>query len=184
MEPLKGFDNLLRALARLRHSQPQRYAHLRALLVGGEPEAQPHAWNSEQRRLAALRESLGIAKAVTFAGAQPHQCLPDYYAAADVFVMPSHYESFGLAALEAMACAVPVVASRVGGLTYTIEDERSGLLVPPDQPPALAARLERLLTDSALRERLQAGALQRAAASSWGAVAGQLCQLYADVIQK
>jgi D-inositol-3-phosphate glycosyltransferase len=83
-----------------------------------------------------------------------------------------------------MACAVPVVASRVGGLTYTIEDERSGLLVPPDQPPALAARLERLLTDSALRERLQAGALQRAAASSWGAVAGQLCQLYADVIQK
>jgi D-inositol-3-phosphate glycosyltransferase len=183
MEPLKGFDNLLRALARLRHSQPQRYAHLRALLVGGEPETQPHAWNSEQRRLAALRDELGIADAVTFAGAQPHQRLPDYYAAADVFVMPSHYESFGLAALEAMACAVPVVASRVGGLAYTIENARSGLLVPPDQPPALAASLDRLLTDSALRERLQAGGLQRAAAYSWERVAAQLGQLYADVIQ-
>lgn len=180
MEPLKGLDCLIRALALLRQ-QPQ-HAALQAVLVGGEPEERAALWNSEQRRLAALRAELGVADAVYFAGAQPHSRLQDYYAAADIFVMPSHYESFGLAALEAMACGVPVVASNVGGLTFTIEDGRSGLLVPPDDAAALTARLGQVLTDDRLRAVLRAGALERAAAYSWSQVAEQLCQLYHAVM--
>lgn len=182
MEPLKGLDALIEALALLRRSQAAGAADLRVLLVGGEPEERPAQWNAEQRRLANLRDSLGLDDAVIFAGAQPQTLLPSYYAAADVFVMPSHYESFGLAALEALACGTPVVASNAGGLAFIIEDGRSGLLVPPNDPPALAAQLERVLGDAALWQRLHMGGLQRAATYSWARVVDSLDQLYARLL--
>ncbi len=182
MEPLKGIDALVRALA-LRHNRlPHLRSTLGALLVGGAPEDTPTGWNGEQRRLAALRDEQGVAQAVIFAGAQPHARLRDYYAAADIFVMPSHYESFGLAALEAMACGTPVVASGVGGLTTIIEHNHSGLLAPPDDPPALADQIERLLREPELRARLRAGGLQRAAAYSWQQVAAQISALAGELL--
>lgn len=182
MEPLKGMDCLIRALALLQRRQPAWNNQLRVLLIGGAPEERPELWNSEQRRLAALRDELGVTSAVQFMGAQPQTVLPDYYAAADVVVVPSHYESFGLVALEALACAAPVVASNVGGLASTIEDGRSGLLVPPDNPQALADRLACLLTDADLRTRLQQGAYQRAVSYGWENIARRVSLLYDEVL--
>src|SRR5437762_13234754 len=106
---------------------------------------------------AALRErltGLGLDDAVTFVGAQPQDRLPAWYNAADVTVLPSYYESFGMVALEAMACGSPVVASRVGGLQSTVRDGATGLLVPEGDPCALAETITRVLGDGALRWRL------------------------------
>ncbi len=177
MEPLKGMDNLIRALALLHTQYPHWREQLRVVLVGGSDEQHPTDWNAEQHRLDALRHSLGVTHAVTFAGAQPHAQLPAWYAAADVLVVPSHYESFGMVVLEGMACGVPVVASDVGGMRYSIEPEQSGLRVPPDDSPALAASLHRLLSDSDLYHRLQQGGIARAAHYSWQQITDQIIAL-------
>ncbi|MGH7399155.1 MAG: glycosyltransferase, partial [Candidatus Rokuibacteriota bacterium] len=87
----------------------------------------------------------GLGDAVSFVGAQPQERLRDYYVAADATVLPSYYESFGMVALEAMACGSPVVASRVGGLTTTIQDGVTGRLVPEGDPAALAAAITSLI---------------------------------------
>ncbi|MGC8952715.1 glycosyltransferase [Chloroflexus sp.] len=183
MEPLKGMDALILAAARLLAQHPEWKERLQVVLVGGDDETQPERWNSEQRRLDGLRRELGITAQVQFAGAQPQERLPLYYTAADVVAAPSHYESFGLAALEALACGAAVVASNVGGLALTIEDRRSGLLVPPDDDAALAAQIERILTDAALAARLRSGAVQRAAEYGWPAVARRIIALYDELLQ-
>lgn len=184
MEPLKGMDALIRALALLLQRGAADGGKLRVLLIGGEAEDQPSLWNAEQQRLDRLRYELGIAEQVTFLGAQPQERLPDYYSAADVVAVPSHYESFGLVALEALACAVPVVASNVGGLSITIEDDISGLLVPPDDPAAVAGRIERLLSNESYRQTLAAGGRRRAEAYSWDRIARQMIRLYARAIEE
>ncbi len=182
IEPLKGMDALIRAAARLLAQYPHWRERLQVLLIGGDDEQQPTRWNSEQRRLDALRRELGIATQVQFVGAQPQERLPLYYVAADVVAAPSHYESFGLAALEALACGAAVVASNVGGLALTIEDRRSGLLVPPGDDAALAVQIERILTDGALAARLRSGAVQRAAEYGWPTVARRVAALYDELV--
>nr|MCU0492577.1 glycosyltransferase [Chloroflexaceae bacterium] len=181
MEPLKGMDALIRALALLHDRSPAWRTKLQVLLVGGETETAKEQWNAEQRRLDGLRHELGVAQAVQFLGAQPQPALANYYAAADVVAVPSHYESFGMAALEAMACGAAVVASNVGGLASTIEDGRSGLLMPHDDPEALADRIALLLTDQTRRQALQTGARQRAVQYGWGNIARQMSRLYDEV---
>jgi D-inositol-3-phosphate glycosyltransferase len=183
VEPLKGLDSLIEALALLVAQRPALREQVRLLLVGGEPEEHPAAWNSEQRRLDALRQHHGVAPLVRFAGAQPHADLPATYAAADLFVMPSHYESFGMAALEALACGTPVVAADVGGLRILIEHGRSGALVPPADAAALAAQLDTLLHDTTQRATLRNGSLARAAAYSWEHIAARLEALYQEQIR-
>lgn len=184
MEPLKGMDSLIRALALLHQRRPAWRSTLRVLLVGGEPETTPERWNAEQRRLDALRRDLGVADAVTFAGAQSQEKLPAYYAAADVVAVPSHYESFGMVALEALACGAAVVASNVGGLSSTIEDGRSGLLTPHDNPEALADQIELLLSNDERRQELRCAARQRALSYGWSSVARRMTRLYADLIER
>jgi D-inositol-3-phosphate glycosyltransferase len=110
--------------------------------------------------------------------------LPLYYAATNFTVVPSRYESFGLVAIESMACGTPVVASRAGGLAYTVEDGRNGFLVPYGDAPTLAATLDRALNDRAALPALRAGALATAQCYSWADVARRIrclyCQLTAD----
>ncbi|MBX0330755.1 glycosyltransferase [Oscillochloris sp. ZM17-4] len=182
MEPLKGMDALIRALALLAEAEPARRDRRRVLLIGGDDESHPGEWNSEQRRLNALRHQLGVADRVSFLGAKPQDQLADYFAAADVVAVPSHYESFGMVALEAMACGALVIASNAGGLALTIEDGRGGLLFPPDDHAALAGLIRRALDDAAYAEELRAGARRRAAEYGWPSVARRITAIYEDLV--
>jgi D-inositol-3-phosphate glycosyltransferase len=137
IEPLKGIDILLEAVAQLEDRQD-----IRAIIVGGDGES-----SQEVQRLRWLAEELGLADKVSFWGSVEHERLPLVYNAADVCVMPSYYESFGLVALEAMACGTPVVASRVGGLKSTVKDGETGYLIPWHCPEPFAERLEILLSN-------------------------------------
>lgn len=183
IEPLKGIDALIEAVALLHTRRPALQVTLTALVVGGHGEGERPRWNAEQRRLDALRARLGVRDAVRFVGMQTHERLAMFYAAADVVTMPSHYESFGMAALEGMASGRAVVATSAGGPAYTLEDGVSGLLTPPNDPSALADRLERLLTDAALRDSLGVAARERAARFSWPAVAGDVQRVYRETLE-
>jgi len=182
MEPLKGMDALIRALALLAEQQPAGRNRRRVLLIGGEDESRPGEWNAEQRRLDVLRHELGVADRVSFLGARPQEQLPDYFAAADVVAVPSHYESFGMAALEALACGSVVIASNAGGLALTIEDGRSGLLFPPNDHVALAGLIARVLADRAYAEQLRMGARRRATEYGWPSIARRISTLYEDLV--
>ena len=181
IEALKGIDTLLEAQARLLDRWPAGSARPRVLIVGGQlrPGERP---TGELGRLAALRDELRLGDQVCFIGAQPQERLPVFYSAADVVAMPSLYESFGLVAVEAMACGAPVVASRVGGLAYTVQHEVSGLLVPEQNPAALAEALECVLTDHELRAQLGRQAVQVARNFSWPAVADMIEQIYDNLV--
>ncbi|PYM19491.1 MAG: glycosyltransferase family 1 protein [Candidatus Rokuibacteriota bacterium] len=173
--PIKGLETLLDAMARLRAGgTPARLS-----IVGGDAD-EPLDGHE-----AALRERLGrlgLGKAVTFVGAQPQDRLPAWYVAADATVLPSYYESFGMVALEAMACGSPVVASRVGGLQTTVRDRVTGLLVREHDPAALAEALERLLGDEDLRWRLGREGVRWAAQHRWPCVAEAVCREYAALV--
>jgi D-inositol-3-phosphate glycosyltransferase len=183
MEPLKGMDALIRAAALLIAEQPAQRETLRVLLVGGDDEQHRENWNGEQLRLDALRRELGVADRVSFLGAQPQELLPSYFSAADVVAVPSHYESFGLVALEALACGATVVASNAGGLALTIEDGVSGLLFPPDDHRALAAQIARLLGAPDFAAVLRDAARHRALEYSWPSVARRMTGIYEELVR-
>jgi D-inositol-3-phosphate glycosyltransferase len=172
LQPIKGLETLLAAMARLR-------GPARLLIVGGD---QDESENGHGEWLRARAAALGLADRVRFLGPQRQDRLPLFYAAADATVMPSHYESFGMVALEAMACGTPVVASRVGGLQSTVRDGWTGYLVPEGDSVALADRLRVLLEDRATRDRLGREAVRWAAEHRWPCVAEKLCHLYADLL--
>ncbi|HWQ14121.1 MAG TPA: glycosyltransferase [Roseiflexaceae bacterium] len=182
IEPLKGIDALIEALALLLARHPEWRGRLGVLVVGGGGEGERTRWNAEQRRLDALRTALGVQDAVRFLGARSQEQLPLLYAAADVVTMPSHYESFGMAALEGLACGRPVVATCAGGPAFIVEDGVSGLLTPPGDPSALAARLERLLADDALRAEMGAAAAARAERFGWATVSCDVLQVYREAL--
>src|SRR6266508_646670 len=176
IEPLKGIDMLIRALALLIERRPEWRGALMVGIVGGCGEGERARWNAEQRRLDTLRHELEVADAVRFLGARPQEQLPMFYAAADVVTMPSHYESFGMAALEGLACGRPVVGTEAGGPSLIVEDGISGLLAPPGDPEALADRFERLLADDVLRAGMGAAARLRAERFGWPAVTCDIMQ--------
>ncbi len=182
IEPLKGVDTLLRAMALVAPKIPHWQEDLSVIIIGGAPGAGVEQTNSELARLQQLRAELGIEELVTFQGAQDQDTLVYYYSAAEMVVMPSHYESFGMVALEAMACGTPVVASKVGGLAFSVQDGETGFLVPGGDPAALAGRIEQLLTDEQLRRRLGQQAARWARRYSWPAVADQILDVYDTVL--
>jgi D-inositol-3-phosphate glycosyltransferase len=112
----------------------------------------------------------------------PHRDLPAYYRAADILVVPSRSESFGLVAAEAQACGLPVVAAAVGGLAHAVADGVSGILVDGWDPADWAAALRRVVTDPALASRLSAGAREQAERFSWPATADRLLELYSGLL--
>ena len=172
IEPLKGIDLLLRSVALLEDA-----ADTRLLIVGGRPGEDP-----ELERLNSVAVQLGIADKVTFAGAVKQTELPAYYCAADVFVLPSYHESFGLAALEAMACGTPVIVSRVGGLKTFIREGETGYLIPWHCPEPFAQRLDMLLANSGLRRTLGRAARAKAEQMTWGKVADRVLDLYSYLL--
>jgi len=182
IEPLKGIDTLLRAMAIVVKDFSRWKEEICVCIVGGDASEKPEAINAEMERLRALREELGISDLVTFLGAQAQDTLPCYYSAADVLVVPSHYESFGMVALEAMACGTPVIASKVGGLSFTVQDGITGFHVPERDPEALAGKISLLLKDHDLRSRLSAQAVQWVQLYSWSRVADQIVSLYRRLV--
>ena len=172
IEPLKGIDVLLRAVSKLE-------GEFRLLAVGGDGKEA-----ARQAELRALVDELGIGERVSFRDAVPHDDLPLYYNAADVCVVPSYYESFGLVALEAMACGVPVVASRVGGLRETVQDGETGYLVPWRCPQPFAERLDQLLSDARLRRRLGREARIAVERFRWSEVAAQVEDVYHELVSQ
>jgi D-inositol-3-phosphate glycosyltransferase len=174
LAPIKGLDTLLDALARLR----AQGRSVRLLVIGGDTDEPLDGHEAELRRRV---ERLGLRETVRFLGAQPQEILRGYYVAADVTVLPSYYESFGMVALEAMACGSPVIASRVGGLTTTVRDGVTGFLVPEGDAAALAARLDDVLSDADLRWRVGHEGVRWAAGHRWPCVAEAICREYAQL---
>ena len=178
LEPLKGADTLLGAVARL--CDEPRFDDVVTLVVG-EDSGDGAAAGGERRRLEAVAGTHGLTSRVRFLGAVEHEDLTDYYDLADVFVMPSRTETFGLVALEAQAVGTPVVASAVGGLTEIIDDGVTGILVAARQPEAFAGAIGSLLDDPQLRERMGDAARHRAATFTWERASERLAAIYRRV---
>jgi len=184
VEPLKGIDTLLEAVALLKQQGVLDRHPLCVAVIGGEPDADPERMSEEMGRLKTLRSTLGIDDVVTFLGKRDQDTLQYYYSAALAVVVPSHYESFGLVALEAMACGRPVVASETGGLAFLVRDNETGFHVPAGDAPALADRLRRLVEDEVLRTRLGRQAAEYARSYSWPLIADQILGLYGTLLKK
>ncbi len=169
----KGVEDLIRALPSVPNTE---------LVVAGGPPADQLPGDPYARRLLRLAESSRVADRVRLTGAVPAHEMPQWYRSADVVAAVPWYEPFGLTALEAMACGVPVVATAVGGLADTVVDGVTGELVPPRDPVVLAATLRRLLGDDMRRLSYAAAAVDRAAASyAWPHIAARLTRVYASV---
>jgi glycosyltransferase involved in cell wall biosynthesis len=179
LSPEKGLPYLIEAFARVRQ---QSGGDLRLRIAG---DTTPSPGGPERKSLSALATRLGVASAVDFAGWVPHDALPAFLQSLDVFVLPSTYEGFGVAAVEASAMALPVVASAVDGLPDVVCDGRTGLLVPPRDAGALAEAILRLVNDTRLRAAMgDAGRDYVARHFDWAANAAQMEQVYAAVLQR
>lgn len=183
IDPVKGLDTWFRAMRLVLDKEPSLRTRMCVCLVGGDLDDDVDP-DSEMARLDKLKDELGLNDIVTFLGGRAQSSLPYYYASADVVVMPSRYESFGLAALEAMACGTPVVASDVGGLSFIVRNGETGFLVPEGDEPALAECILNILRDPELRSRLGARAVVVAQNYSWRLIADKIVDLYEVVEQE
>ena len=175
---------LLKAIGLLFRTFPEMRGEICLLVVGGALDAEDA--EAETEKIVELRRLVHehrLEDTVDFVGSQDQPRLALYYNAADLCAVPSLTESFGLVALESMACGTPVVGTRVGGLQTVIENDVSGLLVPAGDDAVLAEAISRVLLDPALRLRLAAGARERAKAYSWHRVGEEIAALYADLMQ-
>jgi D-inositol-3-phosphate glycosyltransferase len=182
IEPLKGLDTLIQAIAMLRKEGVLADYPLCLSVIGGDPYASDEEMNAEMARLQDLREQLGMEDLVTFLGKRSQDTLPYYYSAAEAVVMPSHYESFGMVALEAMACGTPVVASQVGGLAFLVQHGVTGYTVPVDEPRALADCLKELIKNQGLREKMGQQAAEFARQYGWNVIARRIEEIYREVL--
>jgi D-inositol-3-phosphate glycosyltransferase len=175
IQPLKGVGLAVRCLAELRDPET-------ILLVVGGPSG-PDG-DDELARVRELAHELGVADNVHFVPPQPHTRLADFYRAADVCIVPSRAESFGLVALEAAACGTPVVAASVGGLRSLVDDGATGFLVDDRDPAAYAAPVAMLLEDPELAAEFGASASARSRTYSWSITAARLRRLYGDLVAR
>lgn len=177
--PRKGIDNVMHALALLRGAMSVD-AHL--YVVGGNADMPNEIATPEIARLRGVATACGVAEHVTFIGRRGRAQLRTFYGAADVFVTTPWYEPFGITPIEAMACARPVVGADVGGIRYSVVDGKTGFLVPPRNPEALATCLAKLARNPALAHDMGMAGLARAHAHfTWSSVAQQLEALYRHV---
>ncbi|HKR98427.1 MAG TPA: glycosyltransferase, partial [Candidatus Dormibacteraeota bacterium] len=176
LEPLKGADTLLDAVVTL-FADPS-FADVRVLVAGDNSGDGSIEGGGERSRLEQRVKTAHIAQRVRFLGAVPHRELADLYALADLCVVPSRTESFGLVALEAQALGTPVVASAVGGLTEIVEDGVTGILVEGRDPHDFAVAIARVLRDRELRERMGAEARSRATYFTWTRAVERLSAIY------
>jgi D-inositol-3-phosphate glycosyltransferase len=180
IEPLKGLDTLIHAMSSLQLEETRR-VHL--AIIGGDPAASPREMSAEMARLQKLCDDLSVGQTVVFLGKRDQDKLPYYYAAAELVVMPSHYESFGMVALEAMACGTPVIASEVGGLAYLVKDGETGFTIPDQEPDTLCEKISWLLNDHELHATMSRQAVEYAQDYAWEKIARQIVDVYGGLVR-
>jgi len=179
-DPRKGIETLVRAVGQ---SKLRGQEKLKLIIGGGSRPGQSDG--IERDRIEGIVAELGMSDFTIFPGRLGDDILPAYYAAADVCVVPSHYEPFGLVAIEAMASGTPVVASDVGGLQFTVVPEETGLLAAPKDEADFADAIDRILSNPDWRDQLGKGARARVESKfSWDGVAHQLSDLYTKLIEE
>jgi D-inositol-3-phosphate glycosyltransferase len=183
IDPVKGIDILLKAM-RIVKDQGDAADAVRLLVIGGDGNHPTCTRDSELHKLKQLTADLGLSDMVTFLGPQKQELLPSFYAAAEMCVLPSRYESFGMVALEAMACGRPVIASNVGGLPSFIQDKVTGFLVPGGNETVLAEKILTLLNDAPLGKSMGKDARQKAKEFSWKKIALQMIVLYSTLMRE
>jgi len=171
---LKGVEFLLRVTSMMDMGNS-----LKVLIVGGDPDQE-----KELKRLMTLSKKIGVSEVVDFVGRVNQDELPSYFSAADVCFVPSYYESFGLVALEAMACGTPVVASRVGGLPGIIKHGRNGYLLPWRCPERYADTLTMVLLNKNLRDSMSKAAVELAGTMGWGMVSKKFVDIYQTILKE
>jgi D-inositol-3-phosphate glycosyltransferase len=171
LDPFKGPDLLLKAAAMMEEDA-------QIVIVGGKLSN-----DKELQQLQKLARELKISHRVRFLGARPQEEMPMIYSAADVTVMPSYHESFGLAAVESLACGTPVVATRAGGLITIVRHGETGFLVPRC-PGFFAERLDELLCNTDLRIQMQAAARDSVLQFSWKKIADQVYRTYERLVDR
>ena len=172
IQPLKGLDVAVRALAALRRPDAT------LVVIGGASGGEGRA---EVDRIEKLVAELGVGEQIRFLDPVPHHLLSTYYRAADVVLVPSRSESFGLVALEAAACGTPVVAAGVGGLRTLVEHGRTGFLVEGRDPAVFASFADQVLSSPALAAELSGQAARRARGFTWSTAAARLRRVYSDL---
>lgn len=169
LRPVKGVKYLIEAMSIINHVDDR----VRLLLVGG---------GEERGNLEILAKRLAVADKVNFMGKVPHQKVPEFMSASDVFVLPSLSEGFPLTILEAMASGLPVVASRVGGLPEIIQEGKNGFLTEPGNPKDIAEKVLGVLGNSQLRRRMSSHNREKAKEYSWERVVKMIEQVYSTVL--
>lgn len=184
IEPLKGLQNLLKAIALIRERRTPAETCYCLVVIGGDPNASIEAMSSEMINIKRLSKELGLEDLVVFLGKRAQDTLPYYYSAADILIMPSYYESFGMVALEAMACGTPVVASQVGGLPFLVQDGKTGFVVPGGDPEALVEPLMKLMNNNELRETMGKQAAEYALQYDWKLISERMIDVYQTLLKK
>jgi D-inositol-3-phosphate glycosyltransferase len=173
LQPFKGLDLLLHAMTNL-----PNHGMTKLLVVGGNSGD-----NDELAKMNALTNELGIGSRVDFVGPVEHEKMPVYYNAADICIVPSYHESFGLVAVEALASGTPVLASRVGGLATIVKDGETGYLFEERSPEALAAYLCLMMSENEIRNSMAGAARQSVLKYSWSSTAQHLLQEYQKLLK-
>ena len=181
LQPHKGPDVAINALAEAVGRDPRATEDVVLAVVGG-PSGRTVAERDEVSRLMDLAAASGVGDRVMFFPPQPQMRLADFYSAAELVLVPSRSESFGLVALEAQACGAPVVAASTGGLRYVVRDGETGYLVPGWDPGGYADRILELLGDPECRTRLSQAGVAHALRFSWDSTAAEILSVYREVL--
>ncbi len=180
MVPRKGVDNVIKALGRLKAAGQQ----VRLVVVGGETDTPDPVRCPEIGHLQRVAESEGVLESIIFVGRKNRDMLKYYYSAADIFITTPWYEPFGITPLESMACGTPVIGSNVGGIKYSVLSGKTGYLVPPNNPEALAQKIDILFSDPALHQTMKTNALHRVNnLFSWAHIAKMVDVMYGRILQ-
>lgn len=169
VDPLKGVDMLIYAVKILLERQPALKICL--WIVGGNVSKDMEKWSEELQELEKIREILHVGASVHFAGQKDREELPYYYNASEIVVLPSQYESFGITALEAMACGTPVITTDVAGVSQLFDKKHAALITSSNNPILLATKIQNLLSNDQERESISREFLQKAQGFSWESVA-------------
>lgn len=178
IDPIKGITLLIDAVYKLAQSHENFRNNFKILLIGGDIESRNFWRKAEVIKIQSLIERLDLACCVKFIGSKPHNVLPYYYSAADLVVMPSKYESFGLVVLEAMASGAAVIASKVGGLSYLIKDRESGRFFNSGDVSQLSGIIWELLNDRKQRKILGKNAAAESLKYCWDIQAKKVLNVY------